>query len=183
MLAVSNTSPLRHLVAATPADLVFRLFAEVLIPPGVAAELSGVGTPVAVRQWIAQPPGWLRVCPLQSAPDAELMGSLDRGEREAIQLAVEQKADILIIDEWKGRAIADRRGLPIIGALGVLGDAFRRGLIDDPHEILREMRQHGFRINDQFSRQLPGFASHPIRPMRRRPARTSDAEPSACVLF
>ena len=151
MLAVSNTSPLRHLVAAAQADLLFHLFVQVLIPPGVAAELSDPGTPGDVRQWIAQPPIWLQICPLQSAPDAELMGSLDRGEREAIQLAVEQKADILIIDEWKGRTIAGRRGLPIIGALGVLGDAFQRGLIDDPLAILREMRQHGFRINDRLA--------------------------------
>jgi predicted nucleic acid-binding protein len=63
---------------------------------------------------------------------------------------VERKADILIIDEWKGRAMARSRILPIIGALGVLGDAFQQRLIDDPLEILAVMRQHGFRINDQL---------------------------------
>lgn len=45
MLAVSNTSPLRYLVAASHADLLFAFFGEILIPPGVADELLDRGTP------------------------------------------------------------------------------------------------------------------------------------------
>ena len=71
---------------------------------------------------------------------------LDRGEREAIQLAVERKAEVLIIDEWKGRTMHGAAG-----ALGVLGDALQPRLIDDPLEILAEMRRHGFRIDDQLA--------------------------------
>jgi predicted nucleic acid-binding protein len=55
VLAVSNTSPLRYLIAAGHADLLFRLFGEILIPSGVAAELSDAATPIAVREWIARP--------------------------------------------------------------------------------------------------------------------------------
>jgi len=90
---------------------------QILIPPGVAAELSDAATPVMARQWIAQPPAWLRIHSLISPPDAELMAALDRGECEATQLVIERQADILIMDEWKGRAIAQSRGLPLIGAL------------------------------------------------------------------
>jgi predicted nucleic acid-binding protein len=78
------------------------------------------------------------------------MAALDRGEREAIQLTTEQKADVLIMDEWRGRMIAQRRGLPLIGALGVLGDSYQRALTDHPLEILAEMRQQGFRISGQL---------------------------------
>src|SRR5579872_71775 len=106
--------------------------------------------PLAVRQWIARPPSWLRIHPLHSAPDAELTATLDRGEREAIQLTTEQKADVLIMDEWRGRAIAQRRALPLIGALGVLGDSYQRALVDDPLGILANMRPQGFRISDQL---------------------------------
>jgi predicted nucleic acid-binding protein len=94
---------------------------------------------------------WLRIHPLISAPDAEIMTALDRGEREAILLATERKADVLIMDEWKGRAIAQRRGLPLTGALGVLGDAYRKGLIDAPLQVLADMRQQGFQIDDQLA--------------------------------
>jgi predicted nucleic acid-binding protein len=150
MRAVSNTSPLRYLIAVGQAELLPQLFGEVLIPPGVAAELSDAATPGIVRQWIAQSPPWLRTHSLISPPDAELMASLDRGEREAIQLAIEGRADVLIMDEWKGRAIARSRRLPLVGALGVLGDAYQRGLIDTPLEILADMRRGGFRISNEI---------------------------------
>ena len=150
MLAVSNTSPLRYLIAVDQAELLAGLFGEILIPMGVAEELADKAAPITVRQWIAQPPAWLRIYPLQSPPDAELMDVLDRGEREAIQLATQEKADVLIMDEWQGRAIAQRRSLPLIGALGVLGASYQQALIDHPLRILAGMRQHGFRISDQL---------------------------------
>ena len=150
MSAVSNTSPLRYLIAVGQADLLFQLFGEVLIPPGVATELSHASAPLAIRQWMVQPQNWLRVHVLNSQPDAELQAALDPGEREAIQLATERSTEVLIMDEWKGRSIVHTRGLPLIGALGVLGEAYRRELIDNPLEILADMRRQGFRINDEL---------------------------------
>ena len=82
MLAVSNTSPLRYLVAASHADLLFAFFGEILIPPGVADELWDRGTPVGVRAWIARPPAWLRIHPLASPPDAELISAPARLARK-----------------------------------------------------------------------------------------------------
>ena len=108
-------------------------------------------SPLAVRLWIGRPPSWLQIHPLNFPPDAELMAALDLGEREAIQLAIEQRADVLIMDERKGRAIVHSRGLPLIGALGILGDAYHQGLIDDPLRILTEMRRQGFRISDPLA--------------------------------
>jgi predicted nucleic acid-binding protein len=150
MLVVSNTSPLRYLIVVGHAELLAGLFGQILIPMGVARELGDKSAPLAVREWIAQPPAWLRIHTLQSSPDLELMTSLDLGEREAIQLTTEQKADVLIMDEWKGRAIAQRRGLPLVGALGILGDSYQRALIDDPLKILADVRRQGFRISDRL---------------------------------
>src|SRR5260221_8239825 len=126
MLAVSNTSPPRYLIVVDQADLLAGLFGKILIPTGVAEELPDPAAPLVVRQWIGRPPAWLHIHPLLSMPDAELMAVLDRGEREAIQLTTEQKADVLIMDEWRGRAIAQRRALPLVGALGALGEGFQR---------------------------------------------------------
>ena len=150
MLAVSDTSPLRYLIAVEKADLLVQLFATVLIPPAVARELSHPAAPSPVRQWIAGHPAWLRIHSLATRLDIELMTSLDSGEAEAIQLAAEQKADILILDEWKGRTLAQSRFLPVTGALGVLGDAYRQGFLDNPLEVLAQMRQKGFRIREQL---------------------------------
>lgn len=149
MLVVSNTSPLRYLIAVGHAELLAGLFGQILIPTGVARELGNKSAPLTVRRWITHPPAWLQIHSLQSPPDAELVATLDCGEREAIQLIVEKKADILIIDEWKGRAVAQRRGISLIGALGVLGYSYQRVLIDNPLKVLADMRQQGFRIGDQ----------------------------------
>ena len=59
MLVVSNTSPLRYLVAAGHADLLALLFGEIFIPPGVADELAHPAVPSEVRAWIEAPPAWL----------------------------------------------------------------------------------------------------------------------------
>ncbi len=66
---------------------------------------------------------------VKARPDASL-DILDLGEREAIQLAEEKRAELLLIDERKGRLEAKRRGLLVTGTLGVLLSAGRRGLID-----------------------------------------------------
>jgi hypothetical protein len=50
MLAVSNTSPLRYLIAVGNAELLAGLFGQILIPPGVAEELSDRGAPLAVSR-------------------------------------------------------------------------------------------------------------------------------------
>jgi len=58
-------------------------------------ELGHAAAPAPVRRWLAHLPIWIDVRPAASAPDAEL-ADLDPGEREAIQLAEEQHADLLL---------------------------------------------------------------------------------------
>jgi predicted nucleic acid-binding protein len=71
MLVVSNTSPLRYLVAVGHDELLAKLFGEISIPTGVFQELADPGAPLPVRQWIAKPPTWLRVHSLLSLPDPD----------------------------------------------------------------------------------------------------------------
>jgi predicted nucleic acid-binding protein len=82
-----------------------------------------------VRGWIGQLPAWLEVHTPVNAPDA-LLVKLDPGERDAILLAGELRADQLIVDDRQGRHEAEKRGIPVMGTLGVLREAATIGLLD-----------------------------------------------------
>ncbi len=86
MIVIADTTPANYLVLIQQADLLPRLFGQVLIPPAVFDELKDPETPALVRTWLAKAPSWLQVKPLHSQPDPEL-DYLDEGEREAITLA------------------------------------------------------------------------------------------------
>ena len=57
------------------------------------------------------------------------------GEQDAILLAELLKAERLIIDDLEGRREAAKRGLPVIGTLGILAEAGRRNLLDLPRAL------------------------------------------------
>lgn len=65
-----------------------------------------------VKIWIAQPPNWLQIQPIELSQDIELK-KLDLGEQEAILLAEQLKADLVILDDKSARRIAVERGLNI----------------------------------------------------------------------
>jgi len=140
-LVVSDTSPLNYLVLIEAVDLLPKLVSGVLIPPAVAAELNNPRTPLAVRQWISNPPIWLQiVAPLTVDPSLPL----DRGEAEAISLATERGIRAILIDERKGFSVAKSRGLEPLGILAVLEVSAARRLInfDEAIERLRTTTFH-----------------------------------------
>jgi predicted nucleic acid-binding protein len=126
---VADTTPLNYLVLIEAVDVLPRLYGRVLLPPSVLAELSDLHAPGQVRTWAMQPRDWLRVVPLLTPADSSLM-HLDAGERDAIALAAEQQASLLLMDERDGAAAARARNLRVIGTLAVLDIAAARGWID-----------------------------------------------------
>ncbi len=152
MIVIADTTPLNYLILIDQADLLPRLFGRVLIPPEVLSELQDPDTPGAVRTWVSASPSWLQVQPLQSDPDPEL-DYLDPGEREAIALAQELKADQLLLDETEGRHAAELRNLPFIGTLGVLRRASQFGWIDLP-STLQRLRGTTFHVSTKLIQSL-----------------------------
>jgi predicted nucleic acid-binding protein len=73
------------------------------------------------------PPAWAEV---RSPKDTTRFSELGPGEREAISLALETKADFLLIDETAGRKTAVHNGVAVKGTLGILEDAANRNLVD-----------------------------------------------------
>lgn len=152
MIIIADTGPLHYLVLIHQADLLPRLFERVVLPPAVFAELQNAETPAPVRDWIANPPSWLKVQPLSFPPDTAL-DYLDEGEREAIALAEELKPAQVLLDESDARREASRRKLPFIGTLGVLRRAAHLGWIDLP-STLEQLQQTTFYVRAELIESL-----------------------------
>jgi hypothetical protein len=152
LIVVSDTSPILNLAAVDKLHLLRELYSEIVIPPAVQAELSNNGVALDLP--------WARVVGPNGRDDVlALREELDPGEAEAIVLASELGANLVLIDEKRGRRIAAHRGLEVTGLLGVLAEAKARGLISRCQPVLDEMIQvAGFWIGDELrSRYLRGL--------------------------
>jgi hypothetical protein len=150
MSVVSNTGPLIALAKADQLSLLERLFGQVLIPPAVHRELLAKSGREAARLddaltcfiEVSQAP--------QLTPEVKVATlRLGPGERQAIALAYEGKA-LLVIDDRLGRAAARRLGLAITGLAGVLIRAKEAGLIAAVRPLLEEIRQRGYWLSDEL---------------------------------
>lgn len=145
MIVIADTTPLNYLVLIDQTNLLPHLYGQVLIPEAVYKELQAERTPAVVRDWAAHHPTWLEIRKAPHALGGEF-DPLDAGEREAIALALELHADLLILDDRDARNEASRRNLKFIGTLRVLEDAAQLGLIDLP-QSLRRLQQTTFRAS------------------------------------
>ncbi len=163
MIVVSDTSPVTNLAAIGRLDLLQKLYEKVIIPQAVYRELAHVSdgmqgtTPLQIPEWIE----------CQAVVDRAVVTALqmevDEGEAEAIALAMELKADFLLLDERHGRAIASRFGLRFIGLLGVVIEAKHRGYIPAVKPIVDDlMVRAGFWVSQQlYARVLQITGEYP----------------------
>ncbi len=138
MIVVSDTSPILNLALVGHLDLLVSLYTDVVVPPAVYRELTRTGDQPPLLQPGACP--WLAVAsPQDIGRVRELCGELDPGEAEAIVLAVERHADLLLVDERRARRIAVASGLRITGLLGVLAEAKRAQLLARIQPVLDDL--------------------------------------------
>jgi uncharacterized protein len=132
VIIVSDTSPITNLAAIAQLDLLHQLYGSVIIPQAVYHEMVGVDevVPGAVE---VQQLSWLQTIAVVNSQQVteiqEKQDNIDLGEAEAIILSLELKADLLLMDERRGRAVATSYGLNVTGLLGVLLQAKKQGLI------------------------------------------------------
>ncbi|MCB0561131.1 MAG: DUF3368 domain-containing protein [Lewinellaceae bacterium] len=136
MIIISDTSPITSLLAINHIHLLHDLYGFVTIPEGVKQELLRVESRrPEIENLLSE--GWLQVKPIT---DQELFNKifvdLDQGESEAITLGLELHADLILIDETKGRRMAKAYGLQVTGLLGVLMEAKSKKLIPSVKELL-----------------------------------------------
>lgn len=152
MIVVSDTSPICYLLLINQIEILQVLYNFVTIPQTVADELSASESPLRVKNWIARPPDWLQIQANETLQSIELE-KLDPGEREAILLAEQLKADLVILDDKAARRIALERGLRIIGLLGILKDAARVDLLD-LETTFEQLREVGFWVAPSLLERL-----------------------------
>jgi predicted nucleic acid-binding protein len=156
-LVVADTGPLNYLVLIGHIELLPKLFGRMLIAQAARDELADRDTPTVVRAWIAQALGWLEIRPKPDRDSGDGMtAALDEGQQATIALAVAVKADLVLMDDREGVAVARRKGLAVTGTLGVLDLAARRGM-------LRRARRS----------VLPGNRDHRLPQERRYPRKGS----------
>jgi predicted nucleic acid-binding protein len=156
LIVVSNTSPIINLAAVGHLNLLQQLYNEITIPEAVYREIVIVGAGQAGSHEV-QTASWINTRTVSNQTGITLMEiELDRGEAEAIALAAELSADLLLLDERRARRIASRLGLRYIGVLGVLLDAKNRGDLTAVKPVLEALiTQAGFWVStDLYARVI-----------------------------
>ena len=147
MIVIADTTPLNYLILIDLTQILSALFGQVVIPQAVLNELQAPQAPDKVREWFVQRQEWIIVKEVQQQ-DVTL-AHLDPGEREAITLAQELQADLILLDEHLGRQEATDRRFNIAGTIGLLDRAGARGLIDVPTAVAK-LRQTTFRASPRL---------------------------------
>ena len=159
MPTVSNTSPLLNLAIIGRLELARAQFGSVVVPPAVAGEFRlEEGRPGSSALRRAVEDGWIAVEEPSDDPLIRtLRQDLDLGESEAITLAVEKEAGLILLDEREGRRRARNVGLEVTGALGILARADRRGELDSLSGALDRLEDEaGFWIGSALREQILG---------------------------
>ena len=149
MIAVADASPLIGLSKVGRLSLLRTLYGEVLLPPQVYADVvvqgRGRAGARAVRNAVAA--GWLRVVAVED-PALVPPAFAGMGEGEAIGLAIERQADVLLLDDRAARNAATRLGLRWLTTGGILLDARRAGAVRRVKPILDRMQAKGFGVGN-----------------------------------
>jgi len=147
MMIVSDASILINLARIGELDLLRKLYDEIIVPEAVWQEVvvNGAGQPGAEDINAAD---WIKRALVKNRHLVQaLRQDLDPGESEAIALALEFGAELLLMDERLGRESAHHFGLHYIGLVGVLIEARHRELISTVKPYLDALRDRaGFHL-------------------------------------
>lgn len=151
MIVVSNTSPIINMAAIGQLELLRKLYKRLVIPQAVYHEITVKGLWQVGAEEIEKLK-WIEVEEISDKNLTEALKlELDEGEAEAIALAMGIKADLLLIDERRGRKIADHFGLKYVGLLGAIIEAKHKNLIPNVRSLLDGLiSKAGFWIDQEL---------------------------------
>lgn len=153
-VVVSDAGPLIALSTIGQVSLLPQLFRKIYIPGAVYDEvvLRGLGRPGEEEVRAAD---WIVVTAIRDRLAASLLlDELDAGESEALVLAAELPAQLILLDESRARIKAGQRGLAAMGMLGVLLLAKRQGLLTKVSPHLQALQRRSFRMSESVYRAV-----------------------------
>ena len=135
-LIIAGASSIIGLQNAGRLDLLKVVYEEIRITEEVKRE---VGTDL---------PEWVKIIEISNRDIQNVLElEVDKGEASAITAALENKDSTLIIDEKRGRRVAKRLGVKVIGTIGVIILGKDLGLIEAGKPVLEALIKKGFRIS------------------------------------
>jgi predicted nucleic acid-binding protein len=151
---VSNSSPIIHLAKIGHLDLLYEQFGEIVIPQAVYEEcvVDGKGRPeVKAIERVT----WLRVEQVVAKDLITLLSAeIDRGEAEAIALALQSRASRILLDDADAREKARLYRLKMTGVVGILLKAKRTGRIISLAATLDDLSNSGFWLGRTLKQRL-----------------------------
>jgi len=147
---VSNSSPLIHLAKIGHLDLLKYFFDEIIVPEAVYNECVIEGKDKEDAKKIDKA-DWIKVAIITDKNlKKALTMVLDGGEAEAIVLALEESADLILLDDYEAREVARNCGLNITGIVGILIRAKYKGKIASLKDMLEKLKETGFRLSENL---------------------------------
>jgi predicted nucleic acid-binding protein len=143
---VVNASPLIVLAKAGAVELLGRPGGQVIVPQDVAREILA-GPPADPARRLMES-GWGERAVAPAVPASVVEWGLGAGESAVLALALADRGVVAILDDAEARACARTHGLRMLGTLGVILVAKQEGRVRSAAEIIRAIRDAGFRISD-----------------------------------
>ncbi|GLS25182.1 DUF3368 domain-containing protein [Marinibactrum halimedae] len=144
-IVVSDTTAITYFSRINALFILKSLFNQVYIPEAVYEELTRQGDHIPGAKEV-KTLNWIVVEEVKNIDEitAKFRVELDPGESQAIGLALHKQADLLVIDERKGRSEAENLGLKITGMIGIFIKAKEKGVIDRIAPYLDQLRKTNF---------------------------------------
>ncbi len=145
---VSNTTPIISLLKLSRLDILKELYSEVSIPFAVFQEIEA-GKNKSYYQDLTKV-SWINIVKIHELNALKYFIDLDAGEAEAIVLATEIGADLIVIDEKIARFHAIHADLKVTGTLGILIKAKQLGLVSKLKPLLYELIEKDVWISEKL---------------------------------
>lgn len=149
---VSNTTPIISLLKLDRLDILKQLYSSINIPVAVYQEIEA-GKAKAYYKELSEIT-WINRVAIKNKQAVRNFLDLDPGEAEAIVLATELNADLILLDEKLGRFHAKHADLKFTGTIGVLIKAKRAGLVDKLKPLLVELKEKDVWISDKLVKEI-----------------------------